>query len=409
MSITFDVDDVPPATTGLPLASFASVLTRALEHDLHACHVGTSTMLACAGPEAAVDRSAFANPLVNAVHLAFATHYPLRLTPDAIWTTIAQGFGLHIRLNAEALRGQFVDHQGKKELPVEVLQVPTSEEEWAGLVSNWCSRIREHVGVGAADFFLNTFSTSGSVERTVSEIVMMDAFERYFDYMVMCICGIPYVELTGTVEDWREIRRRVELMVEYGVDDWVDRLRDICDQFVETASGRPDRDFWQCTYKPREVYGGSVSNGWLNRLFPYLETHSGFHSNSAIAGGLSEHDFSSEPWLGARDSSLRTMNDSDRGPARRRWLSAAVAPSSFPNGMSRVAVAMSVQGGQTQQLELLGGLTGIVQDTNTLALQPVLGWAVRTRPSRTRMTQTEEEREREFGELLKLMKSRRTH
>ena len=118
MSITFDVDDVPPATTGFPLASFASVLTRALEHELHACHVGTSTMLACAGPEAVVDRSAFANPLVNAVHLAFATHYPLRLTPDAIWTTIAQGFGLHIRLNAEALRGQFVDHQGKKELPV---------------------------------------------------------------------------------------------------------------------------------------------------------------------------------------------------------------------------------------------------------------------------------------------------
>jgi len=118
------------------------------------------------------------NPLVNAVHLAFATHYPLRLTPDAIWTTIAQGFGLHIRLNAEALRGQFVDHQGKKELPVEVLQVPTTEEEWAGLVSNWCSRIREHVGVGAADFFLNTFSTSGSVERTVSEIKLSGLVAR---------------------------------------------------------------------------------------------------------------------------------------------------------------------------------------------------------------------------------------
>ncbi|MEM1030549.1 MAG: DUF4419 domain-containing protein [Myxococcota bacterium] len=46
--------------------------------------------------------------LVNAVHLAFSQHRPLRLSPDAIWLTISQGFARHIEENAEALRPAFV-------------------------------------------------------------------------------------------------------------------------------------------------------------------------------------------------------------------------------------------------------------------------------------------------------------
>jgi hypothetical protein len=64
---------------------------------------------------------------------------------------------------------------------------------------------------------------------------------------------------------------------------------------------------------------------------------------------------------------------------------------------------------ETGALDLLGGLTGVEQDANTLALRPVLGWAVRTRPPQERITQTKEEREREFAEMNAWMESRRTH
>ena len=336
--------------------------------------------------------------------MAFARHYPLCLTPDAIWTTIAQGFGLHIRLNAERLRGEFVEHSGRKELVAARVGAPATVSDWAALVDNWCVQIRAHVGASRAGFFQNTFSTSGPVERTASDIVMMDAFERYFSYTMFCICGIPRITLRGTVGDWRDIRRRIELMAGYGVDDWLARLRDICDQLVESACGRPDRDFWQCIYKPRDIYGGSVANGWLGRLFPYLETESGFEPNPAITRGPSPDDFSSQRDPGAWGDGMVTMKKADRGRSRVRWLSAAVPPSSFPNGLSRVPVTVAHVGRtEKQSLDLVGGLAGVAQDPATLALRPVLGWAVRTRPPQERTTKTNEERERELAEFTALV------
>src|SRR5687767_11833147 len=58
------------------------------------------------------------HPFLGAVHCAFASHYPLVLSPDDIWLCIAQGFATHVELNAEALRDRFVRHQGKKALTV---------------------------------------------------------------------------------------------------------------------------------------------------------------------------------------------------------------------------------------------------------------------------------------------------
>ncbi len=41
------------------------------------------------------------NVLAEAVHLSFFEHYPLILSPDAIWLTIAQGLANHVAQNAE--------------------------------------------------------------------------------------------------------------------------------------------------------------------------------------------------------------------------------------------------------------------------------------------------------------------
>jgi hypothetical protein len=59
-----------------------------------------------------------------------------------------------------------------------------------------------------------SFSTTTPASRTASQLVLMDTFQRYFDYEVVCICGIPEITLAGTPEDFRDSRRRVEV---YGV------------------------------------------------------------------------------------------------------------------------------------------------------------------------------------------------
>jgi hypothetical protein len=45
------------------------------------------------------------------------------------------------------------------------------------------------------------FSTTGPVERVVSQVVLMDALRKYFTYVIRTICGIPTVTLEGTPAD----------------------------------------------------------------------------------------------------------------------------------------------------------------------------------------------------------------
>ena len=56
------------------------------------------------------------HPLIKAVHVAFAQHRPLILSPDISGLVISQGFGHHIHENAEALRSRLVRHEGRKTL-----------------------------------------------------------------------------------------------------------------------------------------------------------------------------------------------------------------------------------------------------------------------------------------------------
>jgi hypothetical protein len=159
------------------------------------------------------------------------------------------------------------------------------------------------------------------------------------------------------------------------------------------------------------VYGASVANGWLTRLFPYLETASGIIANAALTTAPSAHDLSSSPHPGAPRNAMRTITAADGARRRRRWLSSSVSPSSFPNGLSRVPVTLSHVDGAEEELELMGGLIGVEQHPDTLALQPVLGWAVRTLPPTERITKTQEEREREradFESYLQSLRSSRT-
>src|SRR4051812_38902148 len=54
--------------------------------------------------------------LAAAILHAYNHHQHLRLTPDHIWLTIAQGVSHHINYNAEKFRSRFVNHEGKEEI-----------------------------------------------------------------------------------------------------------------------------------------------------------------------------------------------------------------------------------------------------------------------------------------------------
>jgi hypothetical protein len=369
MAITFRVDDVSPATVRLPKLSEGL-----------AERIGGAPLVQSEDAHHLVEVGE-THALLLTVHHAFAEHYPLVLTPDALWLTIAQGFALHVTHHHEELRSRLVRHEGKKTLRVNQ-QALSSREDWERTLADFSSLLLDEVGKGLVNLLTCSFSTTTPAARTASQVVLLDAFQRYFDYEVMCICGIPEVTLAGAPEDFRDIRRRVEVMAEYGLQWWAEKLLPVVDQWIATAEGRPDVDFWQCIYKPQEVYGGHVVTGWLVRLFPYLGRGENLTRNAFAPAQDREAKASEEKGGLLRRLGLGGKAQGASSRARGEWFHEGIEPSSFPTGLSRVPIRTTGVGGEQARVAI-AGLLGVAQDEATLALSPRMGWAIREDPIET--------------------------
>ena len=100
----------------------------------------------------------------------------------------------------------------------------------------------------------------------------MGAMKHYFSYMSNAMCGIPEVTLEGTLEDWQEIRRRINRLAEYKQKDlqkWWSVLVPIIDQFIASYSGNPDLDFWNGIVDHEGGSGVSYMTGWVLAFVPF--------------------------------------------------------------------------------------------------------------------------------------------
>ncbi len=185
-------------------------------------------------------------------------------------------------------------------------------------------------------------------------MVLLDLYAAWYDYLAVCICGIPEVRLRGTPEDWRRIRARVERLPGAGMEQWAVSLRWILDNLIESAEGRADRTFWQGIYKPQEAYGADVVTGWIGRLFPLL-------------GGEGRYD-QPNPLLLLPPGTYPAVEAFS--PAQR------VTTASVPPGPATATIQLrDAATGAEQTIQLRGGLLAVVQD-DTGALEPVAGVVV---------------------------------
>jgi hypothetical protein len=340
----FAVDEVEPAKEALP-----SQPLRALYPD--AIAIGGD-------PELRVIAHGEVHPLLAAVGRAFADHRPLVLTPDAVWLTIAQGVAQHVRLNAERLRGRLVRHDGRKRLTLATSGVPQNPTEWAAAVNGFRALLAEEVGDGRARLFECNFSTSSDVDRIASQVVLLDAYSPYFSYMMVAVCGIPSITVTGTVDDWTAMRERIEIISELDLEHWCRSLRPIADQFVRAATGDVDVAFWRRIYNPVDAYGGDLITGWVTRLYPYVEVQGALnHPNPMLELPIDE----------PKQRTTKT-NRAYNGPGLRS--------ASIPATVSRANVRIVDQVEQTHRsIDLIAGVVAVAQDSDG-ALRPIAGWRV---------------------------------
>ena len=191
---------------------------------------------------------------------------------DMLDDAAAQVICMLVQVMAEALH---VRHEGKKDLCVWTDSLEPAA--WPQLVSQFSAQIRDNSDPVLYETLLCDFSTTTPTIRTANEVALMDAYQRYFRYIMMCVCGIPTITLEGTPSDWQRIRDRIELLATFGLEWWTSRLAPILDEFVTTANGAPDLSFWQAIYKPERAYATEMATGWIADLFPISGTHRTAH------------------------------------------------------------------------------------------------------------------------------------
>lgn len=384
--ISFSVDQVEPAAKPLWLSTLgealelragASILVMpeqelpalaiegyvppkskaALEHPayvppIRSLRSGVSLSDSASFPKAWADQRTFVHPLIEAVHRAFSDHRPLVLSPDAIWLTILQGFAHHLHQHAEAFRGRIVSHRGKKKLSVQTRSLEAGD--WPQLISQLTAQIRANSDPFLYETLSCEFSTTTPTIKTACQIALMETYERYFEYVLMCVCGIPKVTLEGAPEDWQRIRERLEVLATFDLEWWTSRVAPILDQFVSTAKGTPDLAFWQAIYKPRDAYAVTFATGWIADLFPYLGRRSSIGRNPNL-----ERE---------RIAWLPQSNENKNFPG--------VSLEAFPAGISCAPVTVAHQDGSNTPVDLLGGFFGVSQAPEDGALAPIISWAL---------------------------------
>jgi hypothetical protein len=302
------------------------------------------------------------HPIITALFDAFTQHRPLCLSPDMIWLLVCQGVAHHVNLHAEDLRARFVRHQGKAKIVVrrDDFIKGSPENPWSEVIDAFSTRVREHIG-SSHDLFVPRFSTTGPTERIASEIVLLDAVQSYFEYVLQTLCGIPAITIEGTAEDWQDLADRAQAFAKFDLAWWLKPLEPIMQGLVATARGKVRRAFWESIYKFGSFSGGAAITGWIAAFFPYFKDE---HGNPT----------KKNPWLAKGGEKLNLLMSGEWD--RKRFDLGGPSPGAFPSGLARAPFIWEYLD-RKFDMEFLGGFVGVAQDPATLALRPEIGWAIR--------------------------------
>ena len=294
------------------------------------------------------------NQLLSTIAIAYAEHHPLTLSPDEIWLTICQGMALHINQKFKKLEPVIYKKGHPKQIEVrnDTLKLPDSV--WKDMIDSISVKTATYTGHRFYEAFVPQFSTTTPIERVVYQITLLHAQQQAYDYIVRTACGIPYITLLGTTEDWKQIKSKLSILNELGLKQWKKSLDPIIDQFISASEGKVDADFWQNIYKDkRDVYDAYAISGWIHKLYPYI-IDIDYKKNF-------EQRYKPNPFL---DKKLKSSD--------------YLTSNRFPNGTTKVPITWkNLRENETKELWFVSGFMGLKQYKDK-TLEPFISWAIYT-------------------------------
>ncbi len=198
------------------------------------------------------DKISFINsktPILNGFYIAHTNHFPIRIKPDDIWLLILQSFSNHVNANSEKLRNMFVDFDGKKNL---IIDYPLNDINQVNkeILENFTEQINEQIknfiGKDLLDILTPSFTTTDYNSTIISKITIIGTFKKYFKFEIrLSGCGIPYLILEGTSEDYKKIIKKAEKLKKYDFEWYINRIIPLLEKMVEAKNNNIDIEFFK--------------------------------------------------------------------------------------------------------------------------------------------------------------------
>ncbi|PLX07907.1 MAG: hypothetical protein C0596_09220 [Marinilabiliales bacterium] len=212
------------------------------------------------------------HPLVAGLHYSFAQHRPFVLSPDMVWLMILQGLSQHIYYNSDSLKPLLYTDTAKSNISVrrDHFIKNNMDNDWASVFPEFLDTLKQRTKPEIHSLFSNKFTTTTDNISISYTIALMDAVSEQFDFCVITACGIPYIVLEGSPEDWKWIKDNLPKLKKYDTDFWIDNLQQVVDEIYKSSLGNVNTEFWQSIYKWNTGSGGPWVSGWIIKFFPYL-------------------------------------------------------------------------------------------------------------------------------------------
>merc|ERR1712215_43259 len=218
---------------------------------------------------------------LSTVFTAYAHHLHLITSPEDWWLTIVQKVVAAVDQNSEKeiVRKHFVGHEGKKELVVHIDSInDVGEEDFFNQMSQQMTENIKDPGYVAN--LQQDFSTSTSLHGIVGNVAIMSSLQEYFVFTGRIECGIPSIEMKGTLQDWERLGNKFQwlrnrlstISEEIGLTEhWWNGTEVVLTRLLKTYKGEPDRDWWNQIIEKRDQFAGCGTvtewDGWFLQDF----------------------------------------------------------------------------------------------------------------------------------------------
>ncbi|MCJ1465861.1 hypothetical protein MMC07_004480 [Pseudocyphellaria aurata] len=211
------------------------------------------------------------NGFVHGTIEAYNNHHHLKLRPEDIWFAILNQLSFYINSHAEAMRGKFVAHKGKKELVVK-LDISHPHLVDYGLFAELMSNEIDSnvVDPELKEWAMPGFTTTNDHDKVVASVLLMGSLQEYFGYTCSLRCGLPSVTLLGVKADWEKILRRLDKLREFGNEPTQFRalLKPVILRFIRSfdePNSEEVKNFWnRIADRCAQQSGPEYYSGWIS-------------------------------------------------------------------------------------------------------------------------------------------------